>query len=84
MYADVVKYAEDVLALNEEAYTEEVTTREADAPVNMYDSIDPSLVRTPLAEELMGGGEEAGLVERILELNRVTKVVKGGKLQGFR
>jgi hypothetical protein len=83
MYADVVKYAEDVLAANEEAFTEEVVQREADASVNMYDSIDPSLVRTPLAEELMGA-EEAGLVERILELNRVTKVVKGGKLQGFR
>ncbi|GBF92310.1 30S ribosomal protein S5 [Raphidocelis subcapitata] len=54
-----------------------------DAAINPYDELDESLVsRGPLVAFDEDG--DSNFQERILELSRVTKVVKGGKLMGFR
>lgn len=54
-----------------------------DAAINPYDDLDESLVsRGPLVA--FDDDDDSNFQERILELSRVTKVVKGGKLMGFR
>ncbi|WIA22538.1 hypothetical protein OEZ86_009528 [Tetradesmus obliquus] len=65
----------------------EMSARPDDVPVNMYEDINPELIG---AIDAFGDDEEGffsregQFVERILELGRVTKVVKGGKIMGFR
>jgi small subunit ribosomal protein S5 len=67
---------------------EGVEERPMAAPVDPYADIDPEL----LGADAFGVDEEDSyadrygtqFAERILELGRVTKVVKGGKLMGFR
>jgi small subunit ribosomal protein S5 len=61
--------------------------------VNPYDDLPEDLVSpTQLAQGALDDDEDAGMVdgervtwsERVLEVSRVTKVVKGGKIMGFR
>jgi len=76
---------EDYLAAGGDEGAEEATM---DTPVDPYADIDPEL----LGADAFGADEEdtysdrfgTQFAERILELGRVTKVVKGGKLMGFR
>jgi len=83
VFSNLIDATVDYLELEGDNARGEVAPRDADDMINMFDSINPELVNVPLTADLEGG-EESGLVERILELNRVTKVVKGGKLMGFR
>lgn len=64
-----------------------IEERPENAPVDMFADMDPDLVA---GADAYGAEEEdfsdrgGQFVERILELGRVTKVVKGGKIMGFR